>query len=256
MDPYRFISLYLGFTTFGIFFGILGIKVLKRDPKDRLNQFISLFYFFSCVSLIVNLIYSTIKSPALQELASFLGVTTVYFMMLGLGFLVLFTQLLYKPQLIEKTRNQIILILIYASLLSTMFIIPDGLYIIIQSDGTQFPPIFNLPFTIFNLINVVLTASLVLINSRKIYKSFNNKELAKRFKFFIIGVFIFYILCFHCLLANYLNLYVLRQLHTFLQIFVIFGLYFIYFGMGVPRKNVININYSIEEESALRLKEL
>ena len=172
MDLNRFIVLYIGFTSIGIFFGFIGYSILRRDPKDRLNQFLSAFYFLGLLSFIVNIIYATVNNSASQDFINFLGVLTIYFLMLSVVFLLMFTQLLYKPRKLIKTKNQFLILIVYASILSIMFLIPDGIIIKIQSDGTQLSPVWNLPFTFFIIIILSLSASYIFIISYKIYKRF------------------------------------------------------------------------------------
>jgi hypothetical protein len=256
MDPWRFITLYIGFSLISIFFGIMGYRVLKRDRKDRINQLLSSFYFLETSGLIVNLIYGSVTDPSLQALVNYMHILAVFFMNYAFAMLILFTILLYKPRIMSKSKNQLLFLLLYGGLLSVLFVIPDGAYVQILSDGTQLSPVWNLPFMIYAAIIMILSGIHTMYTSNKIYRQFNNKELAKKYKYFILGVFIFFLIYLEAMIFNYLNIPILRQIYPFTLIFLIFGAYGIYYGIGVKLKTPIDIRVSIEEEPVFKVKEL
>jgi len=254
MDPWRFVTLYVGFSTIMIFFGLMGIKIIKRDPKDKVNQFLSSFYFIEAIAIVINMIYALISNPMLQNLVNLLSTFAVFLLNFALGFLILFTIFLYNPGKMIKSKNQFLFLIIYGGILSIIFIIPNGIEIKILSDGTQLPPVWNLPFTLYVGIFTASSGIHTLYSANKIYKNFNHKELAKKFKYFIFGVFIFYFFYCEGMVFNYLNSSFLRQFFAISLILIIVGAYAIYYGIGLQPKAPIDLKISVEEEQLFRTK--
>ena len=104
-----------------------------------------------------------------------------------------------------KTKNQVIFILIYGCILSVLFFIPDGSKIVILSSGLQLSPVWNFMFFAYSLTIFIILLIISLLISTKVYKQIQDEILAKRFKYFIIGIFIFYYIPIGVTITNYLD---------------------------------------------------
>ncbi len=240
IDPWRFYLIYIIFGFVCIFFCFISYKVLKRDPKDKINQYFSLFFITGSIGLSINLLYSSFSDPSLQLLASFLNILTWYFLCLSTGFLLLSIFLLYQPQKIVKTLNQIIFILAYNGILSVLFLIPAGVEVKILPDGTQLYAVWNFSFFIYILIILLISFSINFRYSIKIYKHLTIEDLARKMKSFIIGMSIFYYIAIGACFTNYLNFLILRQIYAMSSTVIIIGVLLIYYGMGTGIKRSYN----------------
>lgn len=157
-----------------------------------------------------------------------------------MGFMLLFSILLYNPKIINKTINQILFILIYGGILAVIFLIPDGVDVSISSDGTQSSPVWSLSFS-FTII-IILTSIMILtvyINI-KILKRFKTQILTKKMKELLVGILLFYYLALGVPIFNFLNIELYRILFTISGFFVIiFGGLLLYYGVGRSLKDQI-----------------
>jgi hypothetical protein len=206
---------------------------LKRDSKDRLNQLLASFFLFIVFSLINNFIYASISDPSLQHVATFLHILSVYFITVAAGFLLLFIILLYNPEgKFSSSTHQILFLIIYNIIGIGSFFIPNGAKIYISQDGTQLYPVWNLFFFLYFLAIMIPNIVVSLIFSIKIYKKFQIEALAKRMKFFLIGLCCVYYMGIAVGLTNYLNLDLVRYIFTLTQAIPIIGVLLIYYSVG------------------------
>ena len=226
------------YLTLCIFLLLIVYKILKRNPKNRLNQLFSLFYLSLFISVLLNCIYITFSDPSLQSLASLLNVIAFFIACLAAGFLSLCILLLYKPLKMTKTKNQVIFILIYGCILSVLFFIPDGSKIVILSSGLQLSPVWNFMFFAYSLTIFIILLIISLLISTKVYKQIQDEILAKRFKFFIIGIFIFYYIPIGVTITNYLDNPLMRLLFAMTATIIFVGAIFIYYGIGTKLEEI------------------
>ncbi|MFX1445584.1 MAG: hypothetical protein ACFFHV_19380 [Promethearchaeota archaeon] len=207
-------------------------KILKRNPKNRLNQLFSLFYISLITAITLNAVYATFSDPSLETLASFLNVLAFYFSCLAAGFLFECIFMLYNPRIMAQIKNQILFILIYGGIMLILFFIPGGATIKILDNGTQLSPVWNFPFFAFSLTIVLILFILSFWMSIRIYSQFENRKLAKRFLYFIIGIFIFYYIPIGVTISNYLNSPGIRLIFGISAGIIFIGVIFIYYGIG------------------------
>lgn len=234
---WRFIQIYVIFVFLFSFFLFIGIRVLRRNPKNRLSQIFSLAFITVSISLIVNFFYPFITNPKFHSVVNLLNAIAIYLVCLGMGLLLLFTILLYKPEQIENTKNQLLFILIYSGISAGIFFIPEGTDVKITSDGTQSYPVWNLPFS-FYIITVLLCSMIyTLYTGIKIVKKFKSQILAKKMKYFIIGISHFYYIGLGIPIFNYLNIEILRIIFAISGfIAIISGGLYLYHGIGASLK--------------------
>lgn len=234
---WRFILVYILYPFICAILIFISYNILKRDIKDRLNQFLSLFFLFIVFSMINNFIYASISDPSLEHIATFLHTLSVYFITVASGFLLLFIILLYNPESkFSSFKYQILFLTIYSMIGIGSFFIPDGAKIKILQDGTQLYPVWNLFFFLYYLAILLPNIIVSLILSIKIYKKFRIEALAKRMKLFLIGLCCVYYMGLAVGLSNYLNINLLRNIFTLTQAIPIIGVFLIYYSVGTSLK--------------------
>jgi len=227
----RILQVYIIQGAICFFFLFIGYKIIKRGPKKRLNQIFALFFLIVAASLIVNFIYAPIEDTNLQLFVTILNIFTIYFTVLAMGFLLIFILIIEKSEKIINTQKQIIIIIIYAALLSILFFIPDGAEVAITPAG-QSSPVWNLPFVIYTLSIEGITLILTIWYSMRILKKFEDRNLAKKWKFFIIGVCIIWYIGIGVPINNYLDNATIRLIFGLSGIVIVIGAYLVYYGVG------------------------
>ena len=230
---WRFILVYVIYAFICVILIFISYNILKRDIKDRLNQLLASFFLFIVFSLINNFIYASISNPSLQHVATFLHILSAYFITVAAGFLLLFIILLHNPEgKFSSSTYQILFLVIYSIIGIGSFFIPNGAKIYISQDGTQLYPVWNLFFFLYFLAIMIPNIVVSLIFSIKIHKKLQIEALAKRMKFFLIGVCCVYYMGLAVGLTNYLNTDTLRYIFTLTQAIPIIGVVLIYYSVG------------------------
>ncbi len=235
MNFWRFINVYVVFLGICLFFAFLGVKLLKRDMKDRLNQLISLFFLTTSLGLLINLIYATIIDPSLQDLVNFLNILTIFMMCVGVGFLLLSLVIINNPQE-TSTKFQVLFMLLISSISSILFFIPDGAEVKITTNNEQLFPVWSFTFSatiLIILLSMIITSGYLSI---KIIRKFKTPIMVKKMKYFILGMCCFYYMVIVVPISNYLNIPFLRQLLTYTYFIIIIGAVLVYYGIGLPVK--------------------
>lgn len=233
MDPFRIVYIYVILTSIAVFFLYLGIKLLRRDPKYRLNQYKSSFYFCVCIGIIINIIYGLINDPSLSPLVSYLNVLSFFFVSYAMSFMLLFILMMSNPNYFHTTKSQLSFLLVYLALELVIFFIPNGATITITSDGVQSYPEWSAPFA-FYLFFLLLGGSIISITLLvRLRNRFSNKILKQKMTYFIIGIAVFFYYGISICLSNFLDMYLFRVIYTITGFLVIPGAYFLYYGVGL-----------------------
>ncbi len=230
----RILQVYIIQGAVCLFFFFIGYKIIKRNPKKRLNQIFSLFFLIVAASLIVNFIYAPIDDPNLQWLATILNIFTIYFVVLSMAFLLIFIMIVNKSEKIINTRKQILIILIYAVLLSVLFFIPEpfGAKVEIQPDGTQLAPVWGIVFVIYTLTIIGITIGISYRLCIVVYFKFEDKSLQKKWRFFTLGLCIFWYIGIGTCINNLLDNETFRLIFGLSGIIIVLGAYLVYYGVG------------------------
>lgn len=183
-------------------FFTLTYKLLKRK-HNRFTINLSLFYILMGTGLLLNILYVIIVTFLKIELL-------LYFIYIILSFSILFAYIflpLFIFQLIKpffKLKNYLISIIIYGVLCGLLFLIPGG---IIINEDTNWIPQYNI---FLSLITILFFTSTILIPSIlmifKIYRSFEDKFLKKKFSYFFIGLI--------CLIISFYGLVIYNTWHN------------------------------------------
>jgi hypothetical protein len=234
---WRFILIYILYAFICVILIFISYNILRRDRKDRLNQFLASFFLLIASSLINNFIYASISDPALEYVATFLHILSVYLITVASGFLLLFIILLHNPEgKFSTSKYQIFFLVCYIMLGIGSFFIPNGVKINILQNGTQLYPVWNIFFFFYFLAILVPNITISMILSIKIYKKFRIEALAKRMRLFLIGLCCVYYMGLAVGLTNYLNIDLLRYIFTLTQAIPIIGVILIYYSVGTSLK--------------------
>lgn len=232
MDLTRIIKIYvLQLGIGGIFFLFIAFLILRRSRK-KLNLIFSMFFISVALGIIMNVIYASISIEPLTDVVRFLHILTFYLFTLAQAFLLTFNLILLKSEAIFDTLKQKFLLIIYAALLSIIFFVGmlGGLRI---DESTGWKPVWYAPFllTVY-LICVPLLIVPTLYFSLQIYIRFENEELKKKWKFFLIGLCLYLVMWFGTSLTNFLADQFIRDLWAIISFISLLSTYTIYYGVG------------------------
>jgi hypothetical protein len=227
LDPIRFIQVYILQGSVGVFFLLLAYKILKRDRK-RLNLIFSLGYITSAIGIFINFIYAPLTN---EDIIIVLYYLTIFFMFLFGAFFLVFLLILLKSEKVFTSKKQWILIIIYAIAELCSIFIPNGVTI---NASTDWKPVWSWPmFIYFVSVIIILGMAPSLYYSSKIYQQFEDEQIKRKWKFFIIGICGIYTFAIVTLLANTLNIQSFRTIWSlFAFILVISSPLLIYYGVG------------------------
>ncbi len=180
----------------------------------------------------INFIYGFISNPSLQSLVSFLNVLTIFLITFGTGFLLLFIIMIYRPGFMSTIKSQILFLILYGTILIGIFFIPNGSEVRILKDGTQLSPVWNYPFTLYISIHLTSSLLILLILSFKTYKKFENEILARRLKYFDIGILIYYYIALGAAINNFLDIPIFRIIYAISSLITFAGVLFLYYSIG------------------------
>jgi len=210
---------------FCIFFAYI---ILRRDRK-WLNTVVSLFYIFVAIGFFVNFIYVLISMEPFQETVLLLHKVTLFFLLLGTYFLTLFSLILLKTETIFNRKKQAVLTSILILSNSVLFFLP-----ISMGPETNWNPVYSLEY--YTYLFIVFTIFSVLPQVYCFFKIYNRIEqdfLLKRWKSFITGTILFYIMCYGTITYHYLDIQIIRTIWSLISLFLSIGaMFFIYYGVS------------------------
>ena len=141
IDLQRFLLIYVVQSIVSIIFFIVAIKILKRN-KNQLTYSLSLFYFSVVIGLIINAIYTQLK---INPQVFILHTITIFFILFGQFFLVMFSLSLFKLESHLSFRRIVFYTSIYSILVLCILAIPDGYAI---NENTNWKPVWTWSFLI------------------------------------------------------------------------------------------------------------
>jgi len=229
MDPARFLQIYVLQGAICVFFLILAYFILKRG-KQRLNLILSGSYITIAAGLSLNFIYAPMTHPQLELIVLILYYLVIFLVFLYPAFLLVFVLILLKSEKIITTSKQIIIILVYAVILSFMVFIPNGVVI---NKSTDWKPVWSWPYFIYVIAVVTFGFLTSFYFSVKIYKLFEDEQIRKKWRYFLIGLIGLYIFATGTLLSNTLNIQTIRNIWSVISFaLVIISPYSVYKGVG------------------------
>lgn len=222
----RVIQVYIVQGLYGLFYIYMAILILRKDRK-RMNQFLSAFYLSVGIGVIINIIYVGIYIELIVEALHFI---TYFLFCFALCFILLFILLLSKSEDIITTSKQITLMIIFAILLLFLLIIPNGFNV---NAGTNWVPVWDSLFLLYTSIICICVAIIPsLYYAILLLKKFENEDLKRKWKYFIIGISSYFFVWAITSLSNTLNIASFRLITALLTVCTIPSIYLIYYGVG------------------------
>ncbi|MFX0074251.1 MAG: hypothetical protein ACFE96_02320 [Candidatus Hermodarchaeota archaeon] len=235
IDDILSILVYLIFVFYSGILVFITFKALKRNVRSKLNQVFASFCVTMSTSSILTL-YILFRDPALSIVATGIAVSAFYIgAIMGAGLLFLYSLILFKYDEMSRLKNILIFLIVYLGITSIILFIPEGMTIEVIPNSvviTSMTLEFFLFFFTTLLIMLITTLYLSFMNLR----SFINKDLKKRFFFFICGVGLFFSYPMFTSILIFFHLsFVFYTMIIFIIVFLGIGL--IYYGLAKTLEN-------------------
>jgi MFS family permease len=226
LSPFRIIQIYVFQLGMGIFFLFIAFLILKRDKK-RLNVLLSSLFIFVFIGVLLNVIYAPLTNIPLITVLSYL---TVFFLFGCTIFPVVFNLIVLKSEKIITSKRQAIIILGYLGLFILLFLIPGA---IIIEESNNYVPQWNLLFFIsLTIIFVGFTAIPFIITAIQISKKFEDPQLKKKWKYYMLSAPFYHLNAVMVGLCNYINNPDLRLMWNAIALLLFAVGYLMYYGVG------------------------
>jgi len=202
MSITRIFTIYVIQGILCVSFVFLAYKILKRDRK-RLNIIFAGFYISPAIGFIVNFIYGPLTDETLVLTLNFI---TNFALFYSIIFLVVFELILLKSEKVITTTKQLIILILFGIALFSMifFVFVEGIGV--EMSAPDWSPHWMLPFFLYLLIiESVFAVGPALYLSLKIYKKFEDEELRKKWKLFIIGFICVVVFMYGIFVSNLLD---------------------------------------------------
>ena len=198
LSTIRFIQIYLAQGIVFLMFIFLIYKCLRKSRKRPIIYF-ALFYTSIAIGIFLNFIYAPLKDEKLVRLLNFL---TNSFIGLGSIFLTVFCLSVYKQNKFG-TFKQITIILLFGTLIAFSILIPNAVEV---GQATNWIPRWNIYYFLYLLLLTLIFGLIPTIYySFRLFSTLNDKELKKRWKFFIFSIILYYSATYGIFLSNFLN---------------------------------------------------
>ncbi|MFW9780741.1 MAG: hypothetical protein ACFFFB_00470 [Candidatus Heimdallarchaeota archaeon] len=228
LDPTRILTVFVAQGLVFAFFLFLAIKTLKRDTK-RLNIIFSAFYVFAIFGSFVNFVYVFLTDVSTILILNFITNFCIFYAPI---FLFVFNLILLKSEMVITTSKQLIIFFVYGIAMFGMIIfyftpIPG------VTLNPNFSPVWSIQFFIYLLIVETILILPLLYLSFQIYRKFEDINLKKKWKFFILGFCALSLFMYGIFVSNTLDVPTFRTIIS--AIGVILGLaggYLMYYGVG------------------------
>lgn len=232
-DLLRFITIYIvQLGVGGILFILFAALVLLRSRKE-LNQIFSLFFISIAISTFFNVIYASLR---INWLVKILHILTYYFFCWAMVFLLLFNLMVLKSEVVIHRKKQLKLILVWSLILLGLFIF--GLLGGVKIDETtNWKPSWELSFFLYGIIVCIGFMIIPTIYfSIQVYLTFDQKELKKRWRLFILGTLIYYFIWGGASLVNFVANETFRSVWSIILLMAFFSIYILYYGVAKQLK--------------------
>ncbi|MFX1392697.1 MAG: hypothetical protein ACFFAH_03900 [Promethearchaeota archaeon] len=225
----RFYLVIITQTIMATFFFYIAFRILKRK-FDRKTLTLSAIYIFPGISFIFNIIYIILFALNEITLGLILYYFTVYFVLFGFIFLLIFIINLLDIQKKLALKKQLIIVFIYATAVFLLLILPGGIKI---DESTNWTPIYSWYFLI--AVYIFFTSVIfipTMIFSIKFFNTLNDKVLKKKFMYFFIGMIGMFFILYGATLYNTWDNNIYKIIWTILiNIILIPSGFLLYFGI-------------------------
>jgi hypothetical protein len=230
-NPMRILTIYVAQGLVCAFFIFLAYKILKRDRK-RLNIIFSGFYLSAVIGFIINFIYGPIADENIVVILNFLTNFGIFYAPI---FLVVFDLILLKSEKVITINKQLLILIGYGIVMFCMllFVLSDEWGVSLNED-TDWSPEWTFPFFLYVILAVSICAVIPsLYLNFQIYTKFEDEQLKKKWKFFILGVCILLVFMYGIFISNFLAISALRTIIGVIGLIcAISGGYLMYYGVG------------------------
>ncbi len=232
MDLPRFVQIYIiQLGVGGIYYLLLAFLILRRSTKP-LNKIFSMFFISVALGTIINVVYASISISGLEFIVQFLHILTFYLFTLAQVFLLLFNLIILKSESIIDRKKQVIMVLGYAVLLLILFVVGFMGGVKIDSN-TEWKPVWDLTFFLVTMIVFVPSLILPIIyTSLEIYTKFQDQQLKKKWRYFLIGVLLYFLMWIGTSVSNFLAEETVRSIWAIIALISLLTTYTMYYGVG------------------------
>ena len=224
VDLARLLLVYFMHSFILIILFYLVFKILKRN-YNRSSLILSAYYIFPGLSFLLNLIYLPLSTTIAGYMIYFI---LAFLMLFGQIFIVIFIINLLYIDINFWLKRQNLIISAYAIINLLVLIIPGS---ITFNEGV---PAYSWVFLTFIYIIFTLGTVIPTITfSIKLFNTFEDKTLKRKFKFFIIGVIGMCFAFYGLMLYNTWSDSIFRTIWSFLVFFIVIpSILLIYYGIG------------------------
>lgn len=229
------IVVYIIFLIYSGILIMITLKAIRRNIRNRLNQVFALFCLTMSLSSIL-LFFILFRDPSLSILATILANLMYYIgAILSAGLLLLCTLILLNYEKMANLVNIFFYIVIYIGITSGLWLIPNGVQVEVFQNTSPLTT-FNLAFFLYFFLSLLFMFILTTYVSFKIYASFSEKILKKRFRFSIGGILLFF--CYPMFTSVLVFFRLSFFIYTIIIIILVFlGISFIYYGLADTLEN-------------------
>jgi hypothetical protein len=189
-----------------------------------------MFFISVALGIIMNVIYASISIAPLIDVVKFLHILTFFLFTLAQVFLLTFNLILLKSEAIFDEMKQILMIFAYAALLCTLFFV--GMLGGVGFDE-NWNPVWKLPFLITVLVICIPSLIIpILYFSLQIYNRFESDELRRKWKYFLIGLLLYFLMWGGTTITNYLADQIIRDIWAIISFISLLSTYTLYYGVG------------------------
>jgi len=215
-------------TVGGILFFIIAALVLKRSTK-RLNQIFSMFFISIALSTLFNVIYASLR---IAPVVKILHLTTTFFFCWAMVYLLLFNLILLKSTVLINKNIQIFSILFWTLILIGLVVIGFAGGVSID-ETTNWRPVWDRTFFIYEVTTSFFLMFIPTVYfSIRIYRNFENDVLKNRWKYFLVGIFLYYFIWAGISTVNLLENELIRTIWAFLLLISFLAIYILYYGVA------------------------
>ncbi|MFX1419811.1 MAG: hypothetical protein ACFE9N_12910 [Promethearchaeota archaeon] len=229
-DPIRILTIYVAQGLVLVVFAYLAFRILKRDRK-RLNLIFSGFYISAAIGIIFNWIYGPIANV---EVVLILNYFTNFGVFYSPIFFVVFDLILLKSEKVITTTKQVLILLGFGIYMFCMifFVLAGAGWGV--SFNVDWAPVWELPFFLYLVLGETFFAiGPLLYLSFQIYNKFEDQQLKKKWKYFILGVCALIGFMYGIFFSNFLDIKLVRTLMGAIGVILaIIGGYLMYNGVG------------------------
>ncbi len=191
----RELNLLVAFPIFIVVASILGLLILRRDPKYRGNQFFALSFWFNAAALVFNLVYLFVKN---HQFIIILNICSISCINTGLILILIAILILYKGENVVM-ENKLTYVFLFTMIIIMLihgflgFFLGGVDVIEITLPGATAPSLVPHWYLYFGLYELILTQTLfltLLYFSIMLFREISAEMRRKFIRFMIGGFFI------------------------------------------------------------------